>query len=536
MMKNTLTTLLVIVLAGVCAISSCTGPGLRRRPGYDGPVTEKYTENPNWTMTYTDRSVDTNNGIYVVDVINMFSSDDKSYYIDLVSLKDYRSLYKANVVNFIQGSAKNLDKNFIEQGDSRAVFDALDAGDGSWVAVAYEVDEQGVPGHDYSILFFETKAITMRQDKSYEISYDGREMREDDLGVFEADIIKVKSHSDYSYYIDISYPEYINENYDGNPVNFFNDVLDGLAGQLSEGEDFTRYLYESDAEVAFESLRHGDWTAYAFGVDYLGNLTGNWSEIKFDIEEETPTEDFKKWLGKWAIGSDGIFYNITISSAEANHFYAIEDWETGNDASEFANQEAKNYVFEASYDENSKNLVFTSQYLGSFTDDSIGDFDVCFMGNVQYDDQLLSITDINTPIATAKLDADGKSADVTAEYVTIEQNGNYTTTFVSMQFIDMTETDLYTYNDDIPSFPMKMTKISDVSPVAAIDPLSRSIPARRVSRGNASVSTKDKGDIRTVSGRTVRSVSPDAKPLTKAQSTDTQKTAGNARPNNQQHR
>ena len=492
----------VTAVAMLLSFAACSPDGNRRDDGNGGnpPVGGVFEENPDWTMTYTGRTVDTSDGVYVVDVIHMKSADALRYYIDLVSLDEYRSTYKSNVVNFINGSYKNLLENFIASGDSDAKFDALDAGNGRWVAVAYEIGDDGRLGSRYSLLQFETRAITMRKDQSYEISYDGRKTVQDKDGAFEADVISVRSHSDYSYYVDIAYPEYILQNYDGDPVGFFNDVLDNLASGLGEGEDFSGIVSSGDLTVNFERLRHGDWTAYAFGVDYLGNLTGNWSELKFDIAEEEPEAEFSKWLGKWAVGSDGIFYNIDISSAEANMFYSIQNWETGNDASDFANQNVKDYVFEASYDRNSKELVFNSQYLGTLEDQEIGLFDVCFLGNIRYDGKSYTITDIDVPIARAKMNDDGRSAKVEPEYVTVDIDGNYTTKYTSMQFVDLTDDNLYVYNDKVPSLPMTMTKISDLASASADNPLARTLPSRR-SIGSQTMGVASRHSrIRTVDG------------------------------------
>lgn len=518
-MKNIIGAASAAVLVLMLTLASCSPEGNRRGDGNDNkpPVSGGFEENPDWTMTYTGRTVDSSDGVYVVDVVHMKSADALRYYIDLVSLDEFKSSYKSNVVNFINSSYKNLLENFIATGDSDAKFDALDAGSGKWVAVAYEIGNDGKLGGKYSLLQFETRAITMRRDESYEISYEGRKTVQDKDGAFEADVISVKSHSNWSYYVDIAYPEYILQNYDGNPVGFFNDVLDNLAAGLGEGEDFSGIVSRGDLTVNFERLRHGDWTAYAFGVDYLGNLTGNWSELKFDIVEEEPEAEFSKWLGKWAVGSDGVFYNIDISSAEANMFYSIENWETGNDASDFANQNVKDYVFEASYDRNSKEFVFKSQYLGTLEDKEIGLFDVCFLGNIRYDGKSYTITDIDAPIARAKLNEDGRSAKVEPEYVTVDINGNYTTKYTSMQFVDLTDDKLYVYNEKIPSLPMTMTKISDIAPVSSADPLARALPARRSAESRAMGVAGNHSRIRTVAGAsgcrkaaglTTRSTSP----------------------------
>lgn len=507
-MKSLLTNLSAAFIACLFCVSSCSPEGNRRGgPSVNPPAGEEFTENPDWTLTYTGRSVSTEGGVYVVDVVHMKAADGRNYYVDLVTADEFSSVYKSSIAKYIkEGSFRNLNRDYICSGDSDAVFDALDAGDGRWIAVAYEVT--GGPGSGsvglgryYGVLKFDTRPVTMRKDDSYRLRYEGRRMVPDGDGEFEADVISVKAASDYSYYVDIAYPEYIRDNYGGNPVGFFNDVLDGLASGMESLDEFRDVVASGDLTVNFEALRHGDWTAYAFGVDYLGNLTGNWSEYSFVVEEEAPSADFRKWLGKWAIGSDGIYYNITVGSSEANRYFLIRDWETGNDASEWANQNVRDYQFEASYDRDSRELVFTSQYLGTLYDNKIGDFDVCFLGNIEYGGDIYSITDINVPVARARLDADGKAAAVRPETVTAVFDGrNYTTEYRSMQYIDITRTDNYVYNDRVPSLPMKMTRISDAPPAAGETPLSRPLPSRRGQSVSSAASPSARAGIRTAAG------------------------------------
>lgn len=498
-------------MAALC-LASCDRNDGNRRPGNNSnnnhnntPGKVEYIDNPNWTITYTGREVDTQDGVYVVDPVYLKSSDKLSYFLDVISASDYKSKYGSSIVKFIEDNFKNnFQKDWVVSGDSRTPFDALDAGDGSWVAVAYEITSDGKLGTKYSYLEFKTKAITMREDKSYGLSYDGRGFWEDGS---EVENFSVKAYSDYSYYVDIAYPEYISENYDGDPVNFFNDVLDNLASGMNDLSEFADVIYEGNQSFAFDKLRHGDWTVYAFGVDYLGNLTGNWSKFNFNIEEEEATEAFKKWLGTWAIGGKGggvdekgkpisgeYFYNITITSAENNEAFAIEDWETGNSSSEFANKYAKDYIFEAGYDRASGNLIFKSQYLGSAEDDEIGVYDACFLGNVNYGKETWAITDIDAPIADAIMAEDGKSAKVEGQHVTVNiDKQKYTTEYVSMQFYDVTDDGIYDYNDAIPYFPMTMTKLSGPSSVCALSTVSRKLPARKATTAK-SIERHDNAD------------------------------------------
>lgn len=511
-MKTRVTALLLLTVV----LLSCSKENGGRRPEpKPEPDTPGLVDNPNWTITYKGREVDTKDGVYVVDPIYVQASDKVPYYVDLISLSDYKSVYQSNPRKYAEGSFKNFVSDYVVSGDSRTAFDALDAGDGDWVAIAYEISD-GKIGSKYSLLKFKTQAVKMRKDESYQLSYDGRKEIDGD----ECDIISVKSFSNYTYYVDIAYPDYINENYNGSPVGFFNDVLDGVAAQLKDGEDFQAYIEDGESSIAFDRLRHGDWTAYAFGTDYLGNLTGNWSELNFDIEEEEPEEEFSKWLGIWAIGSDNLYYNITVSSAEANIAYSIQDWEVGKDASDWANQNCRGYIFEAAYNRKSKDLVFNSQYLGTLEDDELGTFDVCFLGNILCEGQSYSITDIDIPLATASTSDGAKTATVNPERVTAKIDGsNYNTSFTSMQLMDVTDKDIYVYNETVPSLPMTMTKIAEASPAKTV--AARRLPSRKlVSTGHVTATKSfSSASRRSVNGITVlRNSAPQRQSVTKAPS------------------
>ncbi len=477
-------------ILAVISLSSCKDDSGNRRDNDDsnGSYTENtgssvYVENPNWTITYRGREVDVSeDGVYVVDPIYVESSDDVEYFLDLISLSDYESLYNSDVALYIEDSYENIfEEKYIESGDSRTSFNALDAGEGSWVALAYEIAD-GKLGTKYSLCKFTSEAITMTEDESYEISYNGRTTYEGS----EVESISIKSNSEYPYYVEISYPEYITEYYSGDPTGLFNDSLDYLASYMSDLSEFANEIYQGNMNILFDKLRHGDWTVYAFGVDYLGNLTGNWSKLDFNIEEEEASEAFNQWLGTWTIGgtpTDGgsdIYYNINITSAENNQYYSIENWEN-----------IDGYVFETRFNEDDGSMTFTSQYLGYDTydgyitdDNSDGSCDVAFIGNIIIGDNTYCVDyiDGDYDIATAQFTEAGIEADVTGENILVQlDNSQYDVEFTSMQFVDWTfDNYVYTYSDAVPALPMTMTKISgDDGSVANVSSLSRKVPARR---------------------------------------------------------
>lgn len=467
MKSSRLFALAALCVAVVLSVSSCRKtPGNRRPEGGDvpGPDKKEYVDNPSWNLTYTGREVDVDKDgtTLLVDPVYMASNDKLSYFIDLITLDEYKKTYKSSPASYIEGSFKNnFEKEWVESGDSRASFNVLDAGDGSWVAIAYEITSDNKLGSKYSLCQFKTKAVTMRQDKSYELSYSRKTVN----GVV-VDVISSNAHSDYSYYIDITYPEFLEVNYDGNPVEWINARLDDIAASLNEGDNFNSVLSYGNDAISFDRLRHGDWTAYAFGCDINGNLTGNWSKLDFDVAEEAASADFRKWLGTWTIGgksNDGKnnkFYTINVRSAENNLFYSIEDWENIRD-----------FIFETEFDPGNGSMWFTSQFLGSdyyddykSKDNVDGGYDIAFVGNIDIDGDIYSIDYIDGQydIAQAKISGDGKSASVVPEYVTIKiDKQNYTEQYCSMQYVDWAwDGYIATYNKTIPLLPMTMTKIA----------------------------------------------------------------------------
>lgn len=497
-MKNRrfLATAALAVIA-LFAVSSCRKSPGSRRPGGEVDPAEKFTDNPAWNITYNGREVDTDSdGTFVVDPIYVKSSDRLSYFVDLISASDYTSKYRSKVESFIQASYKsNFVADWVTTGDSRTSFNALDAGDGEWVAIAYEIKD-GKLGSNYSFCKFRTRAITMREDKSFEISYAGRQdYREQDGSISVVDRISVKSYSDYPYYVSVTYPEYLRDNYNGDPVAFFNAELDAVAGGLADNEDFTGYLYSKDTDVLFDRLRHGDWTAYAYGVDNLGNLTGNWSKLDFDVEEEVASAEFSKWLGTWTVGGKSIdgktntYYTIDITSAENNCFYTIGNWENNKD-----------FLFETGFGRNGGTMVFRSQYLASGTakeyqtkDNPDGNFDIAFIGNIKVGSQTYSIDylDSDYDIATATLSADGSTASVNPERIRVSiDNQVVTESFSSMQFVDWTfDGSIAVYSESIPALPMTMTKISGPDGTKA-NVRARKLPQRKTPAATAKPATK----------------------------------------------
>lgn len=506
-----LCTAVMLVMAAGCE----KGSGNRRDPDNGGgtnPPAARYIENPSWTLTYIGREVQVSKeGTYIVDVITMDSGDDRDYYVDVVDIETFRDTYGSKIERLLDGIG--IDEAWVENGGGDCTFDMLDTSPGRWIAVAVEVSG-GKKGSFYTMLSFTTEEVTYKKDDSWKMSYAPRvKTPEGDI----VDAITVEPNGcDYSYYVEIAYPEYLDANYDGDPVAFFNDRLDRIAEELAEDEDFSGVVYNGKTTVQFDRLRSGEWTAYAFGVDNRGYLTGNWSELDFNAPEEEATPEFSKWLGKWRIGGEGggfnydteepvsgyYYYDIEVSSSENNYFYVINDWETGISANKFANENCGEYQFETAFIPQDGTMQFLNTYLGTIEYDDFGLVDVMLLGIIEDGGDEYYILDENIPVATAALEDGGSKASVTPEKVEAALSGGSvkTFTFKAMQYVDVPYDEnkgLMPYNYGIPYLPMTMERLSGASSTAA-KPVARPVPAGRkavtgenaVSKASASSSAR----------------------------------------------
>lgn len=454
------------------AALSCSKDGTGRRRGTEErpnvtPVSA-FRENPAWTVTYTGRTADVFDGnTFIVDVMHVKSTDNKTWYLDLVSANDLLTTYGNSLDQFIAASvakAKEAGDIPVDSGDSDVVFDILDAGGSNWVAVAYGCDEKGNLTGEYSRLDFTTQAMQLQKGSVYKMEYTGRRESDGD----EVDVLNVKTDSPYSYYVYIAYPEYIEEFYEGDYAAFFNGVVDEIYSGLGENGNFADAIYyQPNLNIEFDRFRSGQWTAYAFGLDAAGNLTGDWSEYAFVVPEEKPTDAYNRWLGTWRIGDGRTAYEIRVAGSESNVAYRVSGWETGDDAGEGVTEETKDLSFETRFDRKTGEMIFYVQYIGfPFT---VGEetFDAYLLGVYRSGSDEF-VYEFESDIAAAALDESGNTATVRA--LSTERDGK-TISFVSMRYGEMSRNasnnEVGIHAQRIPYFPMTMTWVSSNTGSAA---------------------------------------------------------------------
>lgn len=314
--------------------------------------------------------------------------------------------------------------------------------------------------------------IVLRENGFWTLSYGGRSEIIENGVAADVENFTMRSNDNSTYFMDIISAYNLENGYDNSLVDYFKDELQTIASWAAQDNcSISDYLYSGNQTFQFDRMRSGDWIAVSFGISN-GKLTGDYTLLKFTIKEESPEENYLKWLGTWEITDGKTAYNLTLKQSEANFAITVSGWETGFGG----NSDAKNYSFETYYDRWTGSMVFLSQAFTWFKGTDGHFYDVCLLGNFYYpggaslaEGSYVLTDDLN--IAEAIMRPDGRFADVTACRVNVQisEDEFYETSFTSMQYYDVSDYDLFTYNEIVPQFPLTMTKLSSGRAVTKSD-------------------------------------------------------------------
>lgn len=306
-----------------------------------------------------------------------------------------------------------------------------------------------------------TYTFTLQVNDSWNIGYLGRQdLQENDGSVIPVDAIDVSGVTADSYLVSVI----SRDNY----ATYNGDVAQFLKDEAKYNSD---YVYDSASQtIYFDPFRHGIWYGFIIGLNPDKSASGEYAYAKFEVQEETPKEDYLKWIGKWNISDgQGIFYPLEISQLEANYIYRVDGWETGSSIDKKVGTVMDQEYLETFYDAPTGSMYFTSQYIQSYNDESLGDMDECFLGQVDYDGitqemGLYIITDEGLDLAEARMKTGGKTAEVLPCSVRAKiGDEDFEANFYNMQYFGyaVDNRQWYPYNDNVPALPMTMTKVED---------------------------------------------------------------------------
>ena len=309
----------------------------------------------------------------------------------------------------------------------------------------------------------EKLVVTERND--WNVRYLGRVQDSESMAMFE----KFKfSYNGSGYVIPlIISPDDLKSVYDNDLVEFFSyeakllqqDVNANPNTSLSDLGVFN----SKSSEAYFNRHMHGTWIIYLVELDTKLNLTGQYAEYTFTIEEEEATEAFKRWYGTYHVTDGYGAFDIVVSDADANYLYYIDGWETGRSVSQqmdgerdwiYARFDNGRLVFYAQflttedYDGTTVDEVFAGTYLTP-SSDSIGDLD---WEGVDYEDNLAYTVQEGDKLMLKPW--------------TIELDNGYSFTYASMRYSRLWFTDngntvnwAFYNTAGVPTLPAEMTAI-----------------------------------------------------------------------------
>jgi len=257
-------------------------------------------------------------------------------------------------------------------------------------------------------------------------------------------------------------PDDFKNAYQSDAAAFFTYEAESLLSDAkNENVNFWQYtdeVFDSKiTDIYFNRLRSDTWIAFLIELDRNGNVTGDYAETTFTLQQEAPSESFNKWLGDWRASNGLVGFDLTISAIDNNFIYRIDGWEQGAAVAFQMDQE----YLEGEFWAPNGFLYITSQYLGTYDDENLGTVDELFMGNIFDSQGLTLITDEGIDLAVM-VPQEGDMAELQPMDVTLStDSGDYTTKFHSMQYYmwDHKNGEWHPYNSNVAELPLTMTRL-----------------------------------------------------------------------------
>jgi hypothetical protein len=321
-----------------------------------------------------------------------------------------------------------------------------------------------------------SSTVTLSKRSDWIIKYMGREdYVESDGYVSRVEKIDVLCPQADYYMIRTISPTDLKELYNNDLKEFFETEAKYLREDAQNyGEKVTDYLYyEESHSYLFDRMLMGEWKLFLIGMTEKGYITGSYTESSVTLQEETPSDDYLKWIGNWTVtgknlDGNSVSYDLSIEKDEANITYIVNGWETGESIDKERGTVMDQEYLIAQYDYYLKNLYFRSQYLGTYTENNVN-LDELFLGKVDYQgggkdvNGIYVITDENLDLGAAILKEDGQSAEVKGcDVIVTINNKEVTLPFIMMQYfagyMSGNNAQYSEYNLNVPTFALEMKK------------------------------------------------------------------------------
>ena len=211
-----------------------------------------------------------------------------------------------------------------------------------------------------------TVEVSLHKRADWTLQYVGREdYIEDNNRKIRVEHVKVTCPgADYYILRTIAAADFRNADlYNNDRKAFFEQEAEYLRQDAATyGEKVTDYFYiEEMHDYLLDRMRMGDWILFLIGMDKEGYITGDYAETSFTLAEETPTEEYLRWIGEWEIKGGSVTYPVRIEQSEANCAYFLHGWETGESINAQTGTVMDQEYLETYFDVDNLNMYFTGR-------------------------------------------------------------------------------------------------------------------------------------------------------------------------------
>lgn len=153
-------------------------------------------------------------------------------------------------------------------------------------------------------------------------------------------------------------------------------------------EDYVAYLnlqhvkwdekvLSGSCEHLEDRLRHGDYILFMIGVDAEGGLTGYYARTDYTLAQETASDAYRRWIGKWTLsgtcGDQAISYKVEIVPDENNLYYRMHGWESTSATDYFKDLPQERPVL-LYFEKTTGDAYVVSEELEDFEDPTLAEF------------------------------------------------------------------------------------------------------------------------------------------------------------------
>ena len=185
-------------------------------------------------------------------------------------------------------------------------------------------------------------------------------------------------------------------------------IFEDYHSDMSASDGYEDMILKGNGVWKEQRLRSGDYVVFMIGVDEDGELSGLYKRADIAIAQETPTEEYNKWLGWWEISFSDSYapWNVYIDDLDANMWYLSQGWEP-----EAISEQVYNMGLKLYFDKSSGKIYFTSQEVAVSED---GGIHVYYYGTFPYGAYQTVLDLVNVRLAEAKFtDTAGTHAKIT---------------------------------------------------------------------------------------------------------------------------